>query len=218
MTRTFKSGKLLPQHLHGGQRFQRRHVSRAGHHHVGLAAAVVAGPFPDAKSRRAMFDGRIHVEPLQLRLFAADDHVHVIPAAQAMVGHRQQRVGVRRQIDADHFGLLVHDVINETRVLMAEAVVILPPHQRTEQIIQRRNRPPPRNVPRHLQPFRVLVEHRIHDVNERLVAGKEAVPAGEQIAFQPAFALMLAQHLHHPAIRRTRARRSGGSPPSSSGR
>ena len=52
-----------------------------------------------------------------------------------------------------------------------------------------------------LQPFGVLVEHRIDDVDERLVAGEEAVPAGQEIAFQPTLALVLAQHLHHPAIR-----------------
>ena len=53
---------------------------------------------------------------------------------------------------------------------------------------------------RHLQPFGVLVEHRIDDVNKSLVARKEAMAAGEQIAFQPALALVFAQHLHHAAI------------------
>jgi len=38
----------------------------------------------------------------------------------------------------------------------------------------------------------MLVEHRIDDVNERLVTGKESVPAGEQITFKPALALVLA--------------------------
>ena len=52
----------------------------------------------------------------------------------------------------------------------------------------------------HLQPLGVLVEHRIDDVDERLVAGEEAVPAGQQIAFQPALALVLAEHLHHAAV------------------
>ena len=28
------------------------------------------------------------------------------------------------------------------------------------------------------------------------------MPAGEQIAFEPALALMLAEHFHHPAVRR----------------
>ena len=52
----------------------------------------------------------------------------------------------------------------------------------------------------HLQPLGVLVEHRVDDVDERLVAGEEAVPAGEQVALEPALALVLAQHLHHPPV------------------
>ena len=47
-----------------------------------------------------------------------------------MVGHRQQRVGVRRQIDAHDIRFLVHDVIDEARVLMRETVVILTPDGR----------------------------------------------------------------------------------------
>src|SRR5664279_4739329 len=46
----------------------------------------------------------------------------------------------------------------------------------------------------------MLVEHRIDDVYERLVAIEQSVPTCEQVTFEPAFALMLAQHLHHPAI------------------
>ena len=54
---------------------------------------------------------------------------------------------------------------------------------------------------RHGQPLGVLVEHRIDDVDEGFVGGEEAVPAGEQIAFQPAFQRVLGEHLHHAAIR-----------------
>jgi hypothetical protein len=46
----------------------------------------------------------------------------------------------------------------------------------------------------------VLVEHRIHDVDECFVAGEKTVPAGEQIAFQPALAGVLGQDFHNPAI------------------
>ena len=46
-----------------------------------------------------------------------------------------------------------------------------------------------------LQPFRVLVEHRVDDVDERFVAGEEAVPAGQQVAFEPALAHVLARGL-----------------------
>ena len=52
-----------------------------------------------------------------------------------------------------------------------------------------------------LEPLGVLIEHRIDDVNERLVAREEAVPARQQIGLQPALALVLAEHFHHAAVR-----------------
>src|SRR5512135_2654775 len=39
-----------------------------------------------------------------------------MPAAQAVVGHAQKRVGVGRQVDADDFRFLVHQVVDETGV------------------------------------------------------------------------------------------------------
>ena len=87
-------------------------------------------------------------------------------------------------------------------ILMREAVVILPPDVAREQVVQRGDRPPPRQPARHLQPLRVLVEHRVDDVDERFVGVEQAVPAGQQIAFEPALALMLAEHFHHAAVRR----------------
>ena len=46
----------------------------------------------------------------------------------------------------------------------------------------------------------MLVVHRIDDVDERLVRIEESVPAGQQVAFQPAFERVLAEHLHHAAV------------------
>ena len=200
MTRTFSSGACWRKQFDRGQRLQGRHVAAAGHHHVGLAAVVVAGPLPDPEAGRAVLDRLVHRQPLRRRLLAGDDDVDVVPAAQAVVGDRQQAVGVGRQVDADDLGLLVDDVVDEAGVLMAEAVVVLPPDVARQQVIQRGDRPPPGNVIAHLQPFGVLVEHRVDDVDERLVAGEEAVPAGQQIAFEPALALVLAEHLHDPAV------------------
>ena len=149
----------------------------------------------------AVLDGLVHGQPLRRRLLARDDDVDVVAAAQAVIGHRQQRVGVRRQVDADDLGLLVDDVVDEAGILVAEAVVVLPPDVRAEEVVERGDRPPPGDVVAHLEPLGVLVEHRIDDVDERLVAREEAVPARQQIAFQPALALVLAEHLHHPAVR-----------------
>jgi hypothetical protein len=74
-------------------------------------------------------------------------------------------------------------VIDEARVLVAESVMILPPYMRCEQVIERGDRPSPGNVTRHLQPLGMLIEHRVDDVNERLVTGEEAMSTGEQITF-----------------------------------
>ena len=125
-------------------------------------------------------DGVVHVEPLQRRLLAGDDHVDVLPAAQAVVGHRQQRVGVRRQVDPDDVGLLVHHVVDEARVLVGEAVVVLPPDVRGEQVVQRGDRPPPRDAVGRLQPLGVLVEHRVDDVDERLVGDRRRHRDGDR--------------------------------------
>ena len=43
----------------------------------------------------------------------------------------------------------------------------------------------------------MLVEHRIDDVDECLVAVEEPVPPGEKITFEPALALVLAEHFHY---------------------
>ena len=42
----------------------------------------------------------------------------------------------------------------------------------------------------------MLVEHRVHDVDERFVRGEQTVPAGEKIALQPTLAGCLAEHFH----------------------
>jgi hypothetical protein len=60
----------------------------------------------------------------------------------------------------------------------------------------------PRDLAAHLEPLGVLVEHRIDDVDEGLVAREQAVAAGQQIAFEPAFAEVFGEHFHHPAVGR----------------
>src|SRR5256886_11114771 len=62
------------------------------------------------------------------------------------------------------------------------------PILRAEQVVERCERQPPRDPARHLQPLRMLVEHRVDDVDEGLVAVEEPVPAGEQVALEPALA------------------------------
>ncbi len=192
--------EVSPQQGHRGQCLQRRHVAGACHDDVRIIIAV-ARPMPDTGARGAMANGRIAVEPLPFRLLAGDDKVDVVAAAQTVIGHRQQAVRVRRQIDAHDVGFLVRDMIDEARILMGKAVVVLAPDVRSEQIVQRRDRLAPRDRAADLQPFGVLVEHRIDDMDEGLVAGEKAVAARQQIAFEPALAQMFAQNLHDAPVR-----------------
>src|SRR2546423_248382 len=80
-------GEPLAQDRDGGQRLQRRNVAAAREDDVRLGAVVVRRPVPDADSARAMDDRVVHREVLQRGLLAGDDHVHVVAAAQAVVGH-----------------------------------------------------------------------------------------------------------------------------------
>ena len=77
-----------------------------------------------------------------------------------------------------------------------------------EQVVQRRRSARAIDVPSDLQPLRVLVEHRIDDVDERLVAVEEAVAAGEEVALEPALAEVLREDLHDPAARARAGRRA----------
>ena len=111
-------------------RLERRDVAGARHHHIRLLALVVGRPFPDADAPRAVGDRLIHRQVVERWLLAGHDHVHVVPAAQAVICDRQQAVRVGRQVDADDLGLLVDDVVDEARILVGEAVVILAPNVR----------------------------------------------------------------------------------------
>ena len=57
---------------------------------------------------------------------------------------------------------------------------------------------------RDLQPLGVLVEHRVDDVDERLVAVEQAVAAGQQVALEPALAEVLARAPPSPGRRGAR--------------
>ena len=76
-----------------------------------------------------------------------------------MICYRQKAVGVGRQIDAHDIGLLVRDVIDEAGILVREAIVILAPDVRREQVVQRCDRLAPRDLPADLEPFCMLIEH-----------------------------------------------------------
>ena len=116
-----------------------------------------------------------------------------------MIVGGQQRVRVRRQVDPDDLGALVHHMVDEAGVLVAEPVVVLAPDMARQQVVQARDRPPPRYVVGDLEPLGVLVDHRVDDVDERLIAVEQAVPTSEQVPLEPTLALVLGEHLDHPS-------------------
>ena len=194
-------GHPVAQEVRRGQRLHGRHVAGAGEDHIGLhAVAVIAGPVPDAEPRGAMHVRLLRRQPLRGGLLADDHRVDSIIGRQAVIHDPQQAIGIGRQIDARDIRLLAGEVIDEARILVAETVVILSPDVAREEIVERRDRLAPFQLARQLQPLGMLVDHRIDDRRERLVATEQAVPPGQQISLQPALAAMFRQNLHHSPV------------------
>ena len=194
-------GQHLPQQLGGRHGLHGDHVAGRGQHDVGIAAAVVvARPGPDAGPVGAVRDRLVDGQPLLLRLLVDDDQVDVALRPQAVVPHRQQRVGVRRQVDPGDVAPLGDHVLDQTGPLVGEPVVVVAPGGRGQQDVQAGHLGPPRQVVGLLQPLAVLDGLRGADHGERLVGGEQPVPSGQRVALQPAVAVVLAEHLHHPAV------------------
>jgi len=77
----------------------------------------------------------VHGQPLREGVFARHHDVDVIPAAQAVIENRQQAVGVGRKVNPHDVRFLVDDMVEKTRILMRESVVVLLPDVRGEQIV-----------------------------------------------------------------------------------
>ena len=167
----------------------------------GSVPLVVARPVPDAQALGTVGDRRLHVQVLHvLRLLVRDDDVDVVLAAEAVVADREQAVGVGRQVDAHHAGALVRHHVEEAGVLVRKPVVVLPPDQAADQDVERGDLHPPGQLVAFLQPLSVLVDHGIDEVDERLVAVNQAVPAAQDVALQPPFQGVLAEHLHDAPV------------------
>ena len=177
-------------------------VSGGGDDHIRLRALVIArlGPYPEPFG--AVRNGLVHGHVLEMLLFVRNDDVDVVGALKAVIRDAQERVGVRRQIDAADVWTLVHHQIEEARVLVREAVVVLAPDRRGNQQVERGDRRPPGQPAAALQPLGVLIEHRVNHMDERLVGGEEPMASGEQVAFKPAFERVLRKHFHDPAVGR----------------
>ena len=51
------------------------------------------------------------------------------------------------------------------------------------------------------QPLGVLIEHRVDDVDEGLIAVDQSMPAAQNVTLEPSFHRVLAEHLHNSTVR-----------------
>ena len=61
-------------------------------------------------------------------LLVGDDTIDVVLATEAVVHATQETVAIWRKVNPNDFGALVADDVQEARILMGEAVVVLTPH------------------------------------------------------------------------------------------
>src|SRR4029450_8509798 len=77
--------RVAAEKVDGSQGLQCRHVSAAHHDKLGLLPTVLAAPLPDSKPGSAVLDRLIHRQPLWGWLFAGDDDIDIVSAAQTVV-------------------------------------------------------------------------------------------------------------------------------------
>src|SRR5579864_6090215 len=81
----FQIGELLAKNSGRGKSLHGDDVAGAGYHYIWLRALIVARPRPDADAFFAVFDRRVHIQVLKMRLLISDDDVHIVNAPQTMV-------------------------------------------------------------------------------------------------------------------------------------
>src|SRR5208337_3505694 len=125
----FQVREPFPEQCCRRQRFLSWYVARCSKHNIRLLTLIVTGPIPDSNAFGAVANSSINVQVLQMALFVRDNYVDVVFRAQAVIGYRQQTIRVRWKIDPGHSGALVEYYIQEARILVCEAVMILTPYR-----------------------------------------------------------------------------------------
>src|SRR5438105_2741694 len=94
---------------------------------------------------------------------------------------RQEAIRVRRQIYPCESRLQVQNRTNERRVLVGEAIVLLPRPCGSFNVIERAAGLTPRSLGGHLRKFGVLDHHSMDDAKEGFVAGEKAGSSGKGV-------------------------------------
>lgn len=148
--------EVLQEQVDGGEGLVRADVAAARHDQVRLGARVRRELRPDTDALCAVLDGGLHRQVLQVVLLVGDDDVDVVGRPEAVVHARQQAVAVGREVDADDFGGLVGYHVEEARVLVGEAVVVLAPDDCGQEDVEGGHLDAPFDFEAFLDPFAVL--------------------------------------------------------------
>ena len=79
---------MLPQQGRRRKSFHGGDIAGAPYHHIRFLSLIGASPIPYANALRAVQDGLIHGQILQVRLFIRNNHIDIICTAQAVIHHR----------------------------------------------------------------------------------------------------------------------------------
>lgn len=163
-------GKVLFQKGSGSKRLHSRDITATSHNEVWVIVGVThTRPFPNTKTLGTVRNSSFHVEVLQVILLIGNYNVDIILAVETVVHDRKKTVTVGREVDADDLGGLVGDDVEETGVLVSETVMVLTPDRGGKQNVERGDFGTPFDLKTLFDPFAVLVNHRVDDVDEGLV-------------------------------------------------
>lgn len=95
--------KVFSQERRGREGFLGHNIPARGYYQVRLPSSTIRSPIPHSDTLGAMYDGVLHAEVLQMILFVRDDDIDIVFAFQTVIHCRKKAIGVRGQIDPDHF-------------------------------------------------------------------------------------------------------------------
>ena len=185
------------------QGLERRHVAARGDHDVSLGERVGSRcPLPNRDTLGELGLGLVDRLEGGGGLLATEDGVDAVGGLVDALGHSEGHIGVGRIVSIHDMRVvgLVEQQVDKTGVLVREAVVVLAPHVARQQNVEAADGSTPRNLALGgLEPFAVLVDHGIDDVDKALVGAPHAGAAGEHVGLEEALALVLGQLLDNLA-------------------
>jgi len=162
-------GEELAEKSGGSKRLLRGDITAGSHDEIRLLTVVVGSKVPDSDTLGAVSNSLIHGKELKMVLLVCNNDVDVVGGTEAMVHDGEKGVSVRWEVDSDNIGALVGDNIEETGILMGETIVILSPDGGGKKDVEGGDLRTPLDLVTFLDPFAMLVDHGVDDVDEGLV-------------------------------------------------